>query len=292
MVWTIPNTFVGGTPANATEMNENFTSIKQFVDILETQSASNEIDISNLTTNKADINGSTEQRFSVADPSTSMDAINLQTFKSLTLNSRDTIGGFELSKFDNNTINASPGSCYDSTYEYMINSTLTLQKSDTLSANTTYYVYAVADEQSGEVELTFNTSSTTPTLPSGFDYFRQIGSFNTNSSGNIDQVNSYNSLSFPNTKSTNGYIKFPNGIIIQWGRTGDIGRLSVSTITFPIAFSTTCASVSVCPMNWAGSHGDRVGMPWRVANLQSTVFQIYNNNEEYSVNYCWMAVGY
>lgn len=188
MVWTIPNTFVGGTPANATEMNENFTSIKQFVDLLETQSASNEIDISNLTTNKADVNGSTEQRFSVANPSSSSDAVNLQTLKNLTLNSRDTINGFKLSKTNNTTIAATPGSCYDSTYEYMIQSTLTLSHSETLGANTTYYVFVCADEQGEQPQLVFTTSSTTPTLPGGYDYYRRIGSFTTDGSANINKV--------------------------------------------------------------------------------------------------------
>lgn len=188
MVWTIPNTFVGGTPANATEMNENFTSIKQFVDLLETQSASNEIDISNLTTNKADINGSTEQRFSVANPSSSLDAVNLQTLKNLTLNSRDTINGFKLSKTSNTTIAATPGSCYDGTYEYMIQSTLTLSHSETLGANATYYVFVCADEQGENPQLVFTTSSTTPTLPSNYDYYRRIGNFTTDGDANINKV--------------------------------------------------------------------------------------------------------
>ena len=36
--------------------------------------------------------------------------------------------------------------------------------------------------------LAFSTNSTTPTLPAGYDYFRKVGSFTTNSSGNIDTV--------------------------------------------------------------------------------------------------------
>lgn len=188
MVWTIPNTFTGGTPANANEMNENFTSIKQFVDVLETQGANNEIDISTLTTNKADINGSTTQRFSVANPVSSLDAVNLQTLKDLTLNSRDTINGFKLSKTNNNTISATPGSCYDSTYEFMITSTLTLSKSEGLGANATYYVFVCGDAQGENPQLVFTTSSTTPTLPSGYDYYRRIGNFTTDGYANINRV--------------------------------------------------------------------------------------------------------
>lgn len=216
MVWTIPNTFVGGTPANATEMNENFTSLKQFVDLLETQNASNEIDISNLTTNKADINGSTEQRFSVADPSASLDAVNLQTLKNLTLNSRDTINGFKLSKTNNTTIAATPGSCYDSTYEYMIQSTLTLSHSQTLGASTTYYVFVCADQQGEQPQLVFTTSSTTPELPAGYDYYRRIGRFTTNSSARIDKVFSEGSVDL---SSTVGFIN-PSRLLKSWSNRG------------------------------------------------------------------------
>lgn len=247
MVWTIPNTFTGGTPANANEMNENFTSIKQFVDVLETQGANNEIDISTLTTNKADINGSTEQRFSVANPVSSMDAMNLQTFQNLTLNSRNVINGLVLSKSNNNTISATAGYCYDSTYEYMISSASNLTKSETLGANTTYYVFICADAQGSNPQLVFTTSSTTPTLPSGYDYYRRIGSFKTNDDSQISTVNSESSPSFVSGEqlSGNGYIRLANGLTIQWG------SLSITqgtfNVTLPVAFTSnffcvTCSS--------------------------------------------------
>lgn len=257
MVWTIPNTFTGGTPANANEMNENFTSIKQFVDVLETQGANNEIDISTLTTNKANINGSTEQRFSVANPVSSMDAVNLQTLKDLTLNSRDTINGFKLSKTNNNTISATPGSCYDSTYEFMITSTLTLSKSETLGANTTYYVFVCADEQGEQPQLVFTTSSTTPELPAGFDYFRRIGRFTTNSDSQIENIYNENSqaISTSENLSETGYVKLTNGLVFQWGVT-PMSQGSRSII-LPTPFTKNFFNVQVTSNTVQGQGTDR-----------------------------------
>lgn len=189
MVWTIPNTFVAGTKARANEVNDNFTSLKQFVDGLEVQASTNEINITNLENNKADLNGNNQQRFQVANPSASFDAVNLQTLESKTLNSRAMITGFELSRFNNTTITAAPGNCYDSTYVYMISSSTSLQESDSsLGGNTTYYVYVCADSETSTNELVFNTSPTTPEVPEGYDYYRRIGYFTTGDDGNIDKV--------------------------------------------------------------------------------------------------------
>ena len=76
MVWEIPYTFIAGTKAKANEVNGNFTSIKQFVDQLESNLATAELDINNLETNKADINGSQNEVFQVADAENNKDAVN------------------------------------------------------------------------------------------------------------------------------------------------------------------------------------------------------------------------
>ena len=48
---------------------------------------------------------------------------------------------------------------------------------------------------------------------------------------------------FANSLTSNGYQKFPNGAILQWGyltvTAGDIG------VTFPTAFPTACLSVTI-----------------------------------------------
>lgn len=73
-----PFTFVAGTKAKAGEVNDNF-------DVLYTQINSNiselaqiNIDIDNIGLNKADVNGNSTQRFSVADAVNNTDAVNKQ----------------------------------------------------------------------------------------------------------------------------------------------------------------------------------------------------------------------
>ena len=190
MVWTIPNTFVAGTKARANEVNENFTSLKQFVDTLEVQASTNEINITNLENNKANINGDNQQRFQVADPTSSLDAVNMRTLTERTLNSRGVISGFELSIFNDTTITATAGSCYDSTFTQMINSTTSLQASeDSLGISTKYYIYVCSQSSTEQCQLVLSLDDTTPTLPQGYNYFRRLGYLETDSDGHIDTVN-------------------------------------------------------------------------------------------------------
>lgn len=189
MVWEIPYTFIAGTKAKANEVNGNFTSIKQFVDQLESNLATAELDINNLETNKADINGSQNEVFQVADAENNKDAVNLETLKAQTANSLDVIRGFIPFMSNATTISCTAGDCWDSTYEQMISSSTALSLQDTaLAANTIYYIYVCYDKETSSCKLAFSTNSTTPTLPAGYDYFRKVGSFTTNSSGNIDTV--------------------------------------------------------------------------------------------------------
>lgn len=189
MVWEIPYTFIAGTKAKANEVNGNFTSIKQFVDQLESNLATAELDINNLETNKADINGSQNEVFQVADAENNKDAVNLETLRAQTVNSIDVIRGFIPFMSNATTISCTAGNCWDTTYKQMINSYTVLSLQDTaLAANTTYYIYVCYDKETSSCKLAFSTNSTTPTLPAGYDYFRIVGSFTTNSSRHIDTV--------------------------------------------------------------------------------------------------------
>lgn len=189
MVWEIPYIFIAGTKAKANEVNSNFTSIKQFVDQLESNLATAELDISNLEANKADVNGNQSEIFQVANAENNKDAVNLETLKDQTANSLDAIRGFIPSKSNATTISCTAGDCWDSTYKAMISSSKTITLQDTsLAKNATYYIYVCYDKETSGCKLAFSTNSNTPTLPAGYDYFRIVGSFTTNSSGNIDTV--------------------------------------------------------------------------------------------------------
>lgn len=208
MVWIIPNTFIAGTKAKANEVNENFTSAKQFMDNLETEQATNTADILQLEQNKADLNGNFEQRFQVADATNSFDAINKQTLLNLVKNTQEVIKGFVLSKFNDTTVSATPGSCYDSTFEYMIISTTSLSKTqENLGNDAKYYVYVCADKDTGNCELVISLSNTTPELPSGFEYYRQLGYFTTDGEGKINRVISNELYNFTNVVMLPDYSK-------------------------------------------------------------------------------------
>ena len=294
MVWTIPNTFVAGTKARANEVNENFTSLKQFVDTLEVQASTNEINITNLENNKANINGDNQQRFQVADPTSSLDAVNLRTLENKTLNSRSVIDGFDLSKFNDTTITATAGNCYDSTFVYMISSSTSIQKSQTgLGNNATYYVYACAQESSGTVELVFNVSPTTPELPSGFDYFRCLGYFTTNDNGNIDKVfkDGIQPITTDESLNETGYVVLTNGLIIQWGVTNVPGTNTSATVTLPISFTTTFFNINCSPAYVVASDNWDRGIAGAYINSLSSFTIVRGRGMSENSNVYWIAIG-
>lgn len=225
MVWEIPYTFIAGTKAKANEVNSNFTSIKQFVDQLESNQATNELDISSLEINKANVNGSQTEIFQVANAANNFDAVNLQSLKDYTANTLDVIRGFTPSKSSSNTISCTAGDCWDSTYEQMISSSVALSLQDTaLSADTTYYIYVCYDKETSSCKLVFSTNSSTPSLPVGYDYFRKIGEFVTDEDGDIDIVmppaGGITWIIDTYVSGASGYILYSNGLCEQWGKTG------------------------------------------------------------------------
>lgn len=60
----------------------------------------------------------------------------------------------------------------------------------------------------------------------------------------------------------NGYVKFANGIILQWGKTDSISSFHYTNVTLPIAFSRVCygcvASVQTSDVNVARQSGNCV----------------------------------
>lgn len=56
--------------------------------------------------------------------------------------------------------------------------------------------------------------------------------------------------------SASGYVKFPNGIIIQWGLSPSVGHDGNTSAAFPIAFPTDCLRVIAVKQNSTTSHDD------------------------------------
>ena len=79
------------------------------------------------------------------------------------------------------------------------------------------------------------------------------------------------------SKAADGYCKFTNGLIIQWGRTTAIG-----IVTLPTAFTTTNYSVTYCQNNTA-EH-----------NVNNTVRDKTTTTFKFGLGYAadWIAIGY
>lgn len=290
MTWTIPNTFIAGTKAKSGEVNENFTSLKLFVDTLETNQATNTTDILQLEQDKADLNGNYGQRFQVADATNSFDAINKQTLLNLVSNTQEVIKGFVLSKFNDTTVSATAGSCYDSTFVYMIKSDTSLSKAQAnLGNNAKYYVYVCADKDNGNCKLVISLSNTTPELPAGFEYFRQLGYFTTDGSGKIRQVLN-NDDTVAGKISANGYITLNGLVTIQWGYADvNLNNNSVD-INLPVAYKTSHLCCVCSPNNsWSNGDWDRICIGCQPVSLSKIRF-IGGRSAAYRVYYISIGI--
>lgn len=88
------------------------------------------------------------------------------------------------------------------------------------------------------------------------------------------------------SKDVSGYVKFPNGFIIQWGE-AYVGANSTGHKSFPIAFPTACISVQVThkttAINW-----DKVCVAGNYTRTSCTIANCETVNS--MIN--WMALGY
>lgn len=290
MVLDIPYSFIPGTKAKANEVNSNFLAVKTFVDTNEANIATNQSDIQNLENNKANLNGNISNRFRVADPTGNYDAVNKQYFKANIANSLDYIGGFKLTKQSDTSISASAGSCWDSTYEYMItsNSALTKDQSN-LGNNATYYVYVCADKETTNNELVFSLSNSTPELPAGFEYFRLLGKFTTDGNGHISQVIN-NDETISGEYSDKGYATLAGGITIQWGYADVNLNNSSVDINLPTSYKTAHLCCVCSPNNsWSNGDWDRICIGCQPISL-SQIRIIGGRSASYRVYYISIGI--
>jgi hypothetical protein len=86
------------------------------------------------------------------------------------------------------------------------------------------------------------------------------------------------------SKSNNGYIKFTNGLTIQWGSTTI--NANGTTVNFPIAFSSSCSfAIGTIVLNTGSSNNTVTSY-----NLTTTSFTMYKpSNNQPGI---WLAIGY
>ena len=82
-----------------------------------------------------------------------------------------------------------------------------------------------------------------------------------------------------------GYYKFPGGLIIQWGGS-TVGSTSSDVITFPVAFPTSAAAVSVGIIE--GNTTARNALKY---TRTTSAITVYNSNSA-ALSYNWIVVGY
>lgn len=88
------------------------------------------------------------------------------------------------------------------------------------------------------------------------------------------------------SKDTSGYVKFPNGFIIQWGEVY-MGANSTEYKFFPIAFPTACISVQVTHKTTA-TNWDKVCVAGHYTRTRCAI----SNCETVNSLINWMALGY
>lgn len=88
------------------------------------------------------------------------------------------------------------------------------------------------------------------------------------------------------SKDVSGYVKFPNGFIIQWGE-AYVGANSTGHKFFPIAFPTACISVQVTHKTTA-TNWDKVCVAGNYTRTSCTIA----NGETVNSMINWMALGY
>ncbi len=110
----------------------------------------------------------------------------------------------------------------------------------------------------------------------------------------LKESNVYSILGQGVSKSGNGYIKIPVGtnsfIIFQWGCATGFGFGTSRDIYFPMAFPSTCASVTVSASYHQGA-GNK-GSTAQVYRVAANRFHITSRFEQSSANLDWIAVGW
>lgn len=91
--------------------------------------------------------------------------------------------------------------------------------------------------------------------------------------------------------STNGYYKFPGGLILQWGFIAAPGGNSNAYVTFPIAFPNAVLNTNATCRNTTLGSDDGMVAP-QVNSRTTTGMVIHNYDGDTSTGYDWLAIGY
>ena len=85
------------------------------------------------------------------------------------------------------------------------------------------------------------------------------------------------------SKTANGYVWLPNGVLYQWGTVA--ANTTVGNATFPIAFPTACQSVALSLIGSAN-------VAYQVAAPNTTIAQVRSSSATTALNVEYVAIGY
>lgn len=144
--------------------------------------------------------------------------------------------------------------------------------------STTYYVYAVADADSNNFTCTISTSSSSP---SGKTYYRKLGSFYNNSSGDITQVSDDNDNDIAFVKGQGNYYKIDSGTV-------SVGSQSTASVNFNFTFAS--APIVIIGSNWEKSGADPTAGMLNAYSASTTGFTA-SNTDDVTKTAAWIAIG-
>ena len=189
MTFEQPYKFKGGTSAKAQEVNANFDYTGNYIEGIETVQAGILSSIDNIEQDKADINGSSQEKFNVAPATEDYNAVPLIQLNDFLYIIKGIIRGFTLSKYattqGNWGLTMGTGACFDTTENYLIKNLSNISQSfdgQITMPGTTYKIAVVAD-----VDTPTNVSiavylGSSPSISLG-QIYRQIARVTTNGSG-------------------------------------------------------------------------------------------------------------
>jgi len=142
----------------------------------------------------------------------------------------------------------------------------------------------MASQDANDVDITGGTisgitlSSSTITGHASLDL---EASNNLSDLGNLSTA--LTNLGFTTSAASDGYVKLPGGIIIQWGYVSSIASGSGTFISYPISFPNHAYSVTITSVNSGGGGTVDIGTP------NTSGFEAYASVNG-SAGY-WMAIG-
>jgi hypothetical protein len=130
------------------------------------------------------------------------------------------------------------------------------------------------------------TSATTATTAATVSTTVASGAVGTTQASN-DSSTKIATTAFANpavSKASSGYVKFPSGVIMQWG-TVSVGANTTAAVTFPTAFPTATGAITLLNIN-----GGQIPCP-SVTSVSTSGFTASNSSNA-AFTYYWTAIGY